>query len=78
MREKGVGIGGVVSAIGWEAEQKGGRVEEEKVIKHIQFRFDVSREVAEYAIQIAEKYDAIGRENGKLYVKPRKIRTITT
>ena len=76
MNEKGVGIGGVVSAIGWEAEQKGGRVEEEKVIKHIQLRFGVSREAAEYVIELAVRYNAVGRENSKLYVKPRKILTV--
>ncbi len=75
MRE-GVGVGGVVSSIGWITERENGCVAETKLVEHLQIRFGVSRDRAEFAIKLAEKCGAVERKDGKVRVKKRTLRPV--
>lgn len=74
MRE--VGIGGVVTTIGWLAHKKGDPVQEERVVKTIIERSEVSRETAELAIQMSERFGVVERKDGEIRVKERTIKTV--
>jgi hypothetical protein len=73
--EKGIGVGGVVTQIGWLASKEGDPVAEDVVLEGLQRRFSTTFEAARCAIQLAERCGAVERREKSLVLLPRLLRT---
>jgi len=75
--EQGIGVGGVVTQIGWLAPEIGDPVPEEDVLRGLQRRFSATHEAARSAVRLAEQCGAVGRREQGLVLLPRQLRSCT-
>lgn len=66
-RHNGIGIGGVVSEIGWLGKWKTG-IEKRVLVGGLRERFDATSEQADYAIKLAKEFNAVYEKGSKVYV----------